>query len=268
MAEKYFKYMVGAFFLLAGASMCVALVGPSSSTRTVDAEKGLDLTAVGELLERAEDAKSLERLLNDPETGANNLDLNADGKVDFIKVTEFGSGDVRGFSLSTEVAPNQEQEIATIKIQKEPDESADVQMQGNSTIYGNNQYYHTRWSPGFGSGLLLGYLFSSHRPYSGGWGYGSYPGYYRPYPSVPNSRYRTRWSGTNRYTRSDRPRFGESVRSPVQGRNATQVKARLRNPTTSQRSFQSRQARASRSGGFGQSVRRNSYSRGSRSFGK
>ena len=277
MAEKYFKVMVAAFFCIAGLSLCAGVNTPTnetynvSVTQMVDADKGLDLRAVGQILEKAKDAETFEKQLNAPQSGVNNLDLNGDGKVDYIQVTEFGEGEVKGFSLTTEVAKGEVQEVATIKIQSSSEGAAKVQYQGNPAIYGQNHYYHSSWSPGLGTGLMLGYLFAPHRPYYSPWGWGSYPSTYRTYPTVAPQTYnrRQRYESA-RYATSRSSRLGNNIRSPNHGKNATRIKARLKSPTSSQRSFQAqRVAKTRRSGGFGRSssLRRSAYNRSSRSFG-
>ena len=268
--------MVIAFFAVAGLALLVGLSDSDDEynvevTQMVDADEGLDLKAVGEVLKKAKDAEEFEKLLNSADSRVNNLDLNADGKVDYIKVTEFGSDKVRGFSLTTELGPGEVQEIATIKIEKLGEQEAEVEYHGSPAIYGRNHYYHSSWSPGFGTGLMLGYLFAPRRHYASPWGWGRYPPHYRSYATIPASSYRGRWRGYSKsYTPSSYSRVGSDLRSPNAGRNARNVKARLKNPTSSQRSFQSRTAsRSRRSGGFGRSssVRRSSWGRSSFSFG-
>src|ERR1051325_6546687 len=53
-----------------------------------EAAEGLDLLAVGELFKDAKDLEGFEKSLNDPEVGVNNLDLDDNGDVDFIRVVE------------------------------------------------------------------------------------------------------------------------------------------------------------------------------------
>ncbi|MBN1961164.1 MAG: hypothetical protein JW841_09470 [Deltaproteobacteria bacterium] len=276
MAERYLKIMAIVFFGIAGLSFCVSMNKPGdtydvSVTQMVDADKGLDLRAVGEVLKKAKTAEEFEKLLNSPDTGVNNLDLNADGKADYIKVKEFGDDITKGFSLTTEVANGEVQEIATIKIQKQGEDKAEVEYHGNQTIYGQNHYYRSSWSPGFGTGLMMGYLFAPHRMYSSPWGWGSYPGYYHSYSTIPFNNYSSRWHNRlGSYNTSSSSSFGNSIRSPNFGRNANSIKARLKNPTASQKSFQSSfGSSARRSGGFGRgfSSRRSSFGRSSRSFG-
>ena len=277
MAERYFKLMVGAFFCIAGLSLCTGLTSSEkvaydvSVTQMIDADKGLDLRAVGEVLKEAKTAEEFEVALNSSQSGVNNLDLNGDGKVDYIHVTEFGDDEIKGFSLTTEVVKGDVQEVATIKIQKSGDDQAQVEYHGNPSIYGNNHYYRSHWSPGFGTGFMLAYLFTSHRPYYSPWGFGAYPSSYRRYSTVPSGTYggRRRFDGTS-YSSPNSSRFGDRARSPNSGRNATNIKARLKNPTASQKGFQARRAASSaKSNRFGRSssVRRSSYGRSSRSFG-
>lgn len=223
-------------------------------TTVTDAAAGLDLVAVGELVKDVKDAESFERALNDSAEKINNLDLDEDGKIDYIKVTEYGSDNLRGFSLTTELADGQEQEIATIEIEKNADGYANVQTHGNQQIYGNNHYYHSRVS--LTDMLIVGWLFSGNRPYYGSpWGYGRYPTYYRPYDSRSSSNYKRDISSrVNNSTmqRSSNSTLSTSVSSPNANKTASNIKAPLRKPTTSQKSFQTRNpSKTLASGGFG-----------------
>ena len=278
--------------LLAFIGPCVS--GPSRSSRTVQrdvynvqvaqldpAADGLDLQAVGQLVKNAKDGEDLERMINTADI--NNIDLNSDGNVDYIKVEEYGAGDNRGFSLYTEFEAGEEQEIATIDIAKDETEEHEIEIHGNQHVYGQNHYYRSRF--GVGDAILLGWLFSSHRPYYSPWGYGSYPGYYRNYAHVPTGSYRSRVSSRasgSGFTSASSSSIANKAASPKSTANSSKIKAPLKNPTASQRSFQARStSRAAGKGGFGRrtstsprsssssSVRRSSSSRSSgRSGGK
>lgn len=264
MQEKYFRYMVILFFAI---SFLMVLAGFFSTddrynvnvTQMVSADQGLDLKAVGEILKKSQNAEEFEKLLNDPATKVNNLDLDEDGRVDFINVTEFGDDKVKGFSLTTRM-PNQEiQEIATIKIEQSDSQKANVEYRGNESIYGPGHYYHSTWQPGLGTGMILGYLFGGlHRPYYSPWSYGYYPSNYRSYPPVSHDTYRTRadsLSGHSNYKSSSTGTINSSTRSPYRGMNATSIKTPLKNPTQSQKMFQARNpSRQIKSQGFGRKV--------------
>lgn len=238
------------------------------------AADGLDLQAVGALVQKAKDAEQFEKLINDPAEGINNLDLDEDGKADYIKVTEYGSGTSRGFSLTTELQKGDEQEIATIDIESTDNKEADVEVRGNPQVYGQNHYYQSHYS--MMDVFLLSYLFSPHRSYMSPWGYGYYPSYYRPYSTMEHSNYRSRVASANASSKmasGQNSSMKTRSTSPNVGKNASNIKAPLKNPTSSQKSFQSRNpSNAVRSGGFGRStsspsVRTSSYGRSGSGFG-
>lgn len=240
----------------------------------VSASDGLDLKLIGPLLKKAKDAETLEKLINDPAQGVNNLDLNEDDKVDYINVTEYGKGSNRGFSLTSDMGGGEIQEIATIQIEKKGD-NADVQVQGNREIYGNNSYYHSHM-PGIGSYLLMSYMFRPHPFYYSRWGYGYYPPYYRSYGRVSHRAYSSRNTASrsnSNFRKSNTNKMSSKITSPNKGKSSSKVKAPLRNPTKSQKSFQKRNpSKRARSGGFGRSsrgsVKRSSSGRSRGGFGR
>jgi len=288
--ENTFKLLIGIFLLFFVMNIVcnnqkkqTPTYGDINVTTMVTAADGLDLKAVGELVKEVPDAESFERKLNEP-GGINNLDLNEDGTVDYIKVTEYGDSRIKGFSLTTEPAPGEIQEIASIEIEKQGD-TAEVAVRGNEHIYGHNHYYH--YNTSIVDFLLLGYLFNSfHTPYVSPYYYGYYPSYYRPYRPVTVETYRTRTqpytsrSTARQVSRNPLPSKASgasSVTSPNQGKTASKgIKAPLKNPTQSQKSFQARNpSKQVKSGGFGRSktssskptVRRSTSRRSGGSFG-
>lgn len=268
MSENIFKYLAIFFFVVVIWSFCSAPERDANAYYDVNvqtmvpAADGLDLKAVGELLKKANSAEELEQLLNSPAQGVNNLDLNADGNVDYISVDEYGTETVKGFSLSTQPAQGETQEIATIEVEKVSDAEGKMQIKGNEQIYGSNHYHHSSF--GFTDFLIMSYLFRPHAFYGSPWGYGRYPGSYSNYRTSPTSSYRNRTSG---YTAGSSFRSSQSsniksgARSPNAGQTSKSVRAPLRNPTASQKSFQTRSRSSSRSGGFGRSSRSSSRSR-------
>ena len=261
MSEKTLKIIIGVFI----AIVILMFLSGRNSPRygdiniqtMVSAAEGLNLKAVGELVKKAKNAEDFERLLNQP-GGVNNLDLNEDGKVDYIHVTEYGDKNIRGFSLTVQPQQGETQEIATIEVEKKSDK-AQVQIHGNEQIYGNNCYYH--YSSPLTTFLIMGYLFSPHRMFYSPWRYGHYPGWYSTYRTVPHSSYRNRTSkiaGVSTVRRASSPLFKNSPVSPNRGKVANSgIRAPLKNPTRSQRSFQARNpSRLSRrASGFGRRYR-------------
>lgn len=261
--------IIAMFLLMWGCAFCVT---PNKTQRSYGstvvsagpASEGFDLKALPALVKNVSSAEELERKLNEP-GGINNLDLDGDNRVDFIKVTEYGNKkDQFGFSLTAEPAKGEVQEIATVEILKDDSASqAHVRVAGNQQVYGPNTYY--RSSFGLGEMLLLGYLLSPHTFYRPAWGYGYYPSYYRPYSMVGNNVYRDRGRNYYGYTRSGSSyRVNKvqpsnlrstSINSPNAGKTAsTGISRSLSNPTASQKSFRARSSSKSVGrGGFGRS---------------
>jgi hypothetical protein len=284
--EKLFNIgifvMIGIFVLSSmdtcssrGSSNTAARQLETNTTINVvtDASENLDLQAVGELLKTVNNAEELERALNSDNPRINNLDLDENDIVDYIAVTEYGNESARGFSLTTELAQGEVQEIASIEIEK-TEGFADAQIYGNRQIYGNNHYYHNRF--GLTDFLLVAWLFSDRPFYRSPYSYGGSPYGYRPYRPVATDVYRgntQRNFGNKTFSSGRSSTFNSTLSSPNAGKSATVVKAPLKNPTQAQRSFQARNpSKQVGSGGFGRSsakpsVRSSSSSRSGSSFG-
>ena len=270
MTENTLKLVGGALVLFLGFSLWSSCSSPDQYDVNVTsvqipagAREGLDLRAVGELVKTASNAEDLERQINDPSRGLNNLDLDSDGEVDYISVEEFGGGNSRGFMLIAKLKDGQQQEVATIDIEKTTESEAALEIRGNERVYGANHYHHSSF--GIGDYLMVRWLFSSHSLYRSPYYYGRYPGYYSRYRVAAPVSYRTR---TARATQNSR--LASSTSSQLSSRHASQVqsqKTSLRKATTSRRSFQTRSGgQSTRSGGFGRPTTQRS-ARSSRSSG-
>jgi hypothetical protein len=266
--------IIWAYFSCAGAKYKTPepTDGGTDTTVYVEAADGLDLEALTALVKEVESAEDLERKLNEPggANNINNMDLNEDGHVDFIKVTEYGekSAGEYGFSLTTEPAEGEVQEIATIEISKKG-EDAEVQVAGDPTIYGHNHVYHSHYP--IGSLLLWSYLIRPHPFYYSPFGWGYHPGYYGYYSPVGRSAYinRTRTITRNAgVTRASTAR-STGIKSPNSGKVANKgIVKSLKNPTTSQKAFSARNpSKAVASGGFGRNSRSGNSRSGSTSRG-
>jgi hypothetical protein len=228
--------------------------GQDNTTVNIIAEKnyaeGLNLQALGELVKKSSDAKTLEEELNKPNS-INNVDLNEDDKVDYLKVTEYGKDNIRGLSITADISKDETQEIATIEISK-TDNNAEMAVTGNSTIYRDpgTSYYHSSF--GLTDLIILGYLFGPRHTYwASPYGYGMYPSYYRPYGVAPASMYSNRmntYTKTTRFAASPAP-AGKTTMSPNAGRNSTSFQRKI---TEAHKNFEARKAGKSvGSGGFG-----------------
>ncbi len=221
----------------------------------------LNLQALGELVKSSSNAQDIENKLN-ASGSINNLDLDGDGSVDYIKVTEYGTGDDRGFSFTVDLPNNEKQEIATVDLQKGTN-GADMNIQGNQQIYGQSAYYQSHYS--LSDVMIMSYLFSRHSMYLSPYHYGYYPSYYHSYRSVPMASYSSRVSSSTKTSKITRTTTTTSkVKSPNANLNSKKVNTRaasLSNPTRSQKSFSktSTTNNKPKTGGFGNKTSSSSY---------
>ena len=179
----------------------------------------LDLYAVLNLFQESKTIKDFEKSLNDEKTEINNLDLNLDEKVDFIKVETKQDGSNFVFVLQVDVLKGDTQDVAVILVSKGKDDKVTMQIVGDKSLYGKDYVIEPKLkepvataNPGY-SGLdtvvvetktvvviesepIVQYVYSPvYVPYYPPYYYGYYPAYYRPYPVISVNIY----FGRNRY---------------------------------------------------------------------
>jgi hypothetical protein len=98
----------------------------------------LDLYAVLDLFQKSKTIEDFEKSLNLEKTGINNLDLNLDKKVDFIKVVTKKNGDDFTFILQDDVSEKETQDVAVILVSKDKDKKVTMQIVGDPALYGKN----------------------------------------------------------------------------------------------------------------------------------
>jgi uncharacterized membrane protein YgcG len=98
----------------------------------------LDLYAVLDLFQKSKTIEDFEKSLNQKETGINNLDLNLDKKVDFIKVVTKKDGNAFTFVLQVNVSKKETQDVAVILVNKDKNGKVSLQMVGDEDLYGKN----------------------------------------------------------------------------------------------------------------------------------
>ena len=93
------------------------------------------LTAALEMFKRSDSPEQFEKMINAQDNNVNNLDLNGDGDIDYVKVVDKNDGDAHAFILQAAISENESQDIAVIELEKENDK-ASVQIVGDADIYG------------------------------------------------------------------------------------------------------------------------------------
>jgi uncharacterized membrane protein YgcG len=98
----------------------------------------LDLYAVLDLFQKSKTIEDFEKSLNDEKNKINNLDLNGDKKVDFIKVETKKDGDAFTFILRDPISKTETQDVAVILVSKDKNKKISLQIVGDKDLYGKD----------------------------------------------------------------------------------------------------------------------------------
>jgi hypothetical protein len=98
----------------------------------------LNLYAVMKLFQASETIEGFERNLNDENSRINNLDLNGDNQIDYIKVIDYVDGNVHTIVLQDVLGRNESQDVAVFTVQRFDDGSVQIQLTGDEALYGKN----------------------------------------------------------------------------------------------------------------------------------
>ncbi len=168
----------------------------------------LNLYAVMKLFQESRTLELFERNLNDENSRINNLDLNGDGRIDYISVIDNFDGKVHMIILRDAISQNESQDVAVFYVSKDAGNRPQIQLIGDEALYGkdyiieptiggtvnNTQTINPGYTGnreviversvviGTSAWPLLGLLFLPtyvvwHSPYY----YGYYPSYWRPW---------------------------------------------------------------------------------------
>ena len=121
-----------------GAVMGIAMA-MTGHAQNVDAEVPGDhfsLEGALELFKKSSSPEEFERLLNSPDEKVNNLDLNGDGYIDYIRVIDRQERNVHAFILQAVISEREYQDVAVIELEKKGDGEAVLQIVGDPDVYG------------------------------------------------------------------------------------------------------------------------------------
>lgn len=89
-----------------------------------------------EIFKESTSPEEFEKMLNHPDAKVNNLDLNGDGYIDYIRVIDMYEGNVHAFVLQAVISKRESQDIAVITLEKLANGKAILQITGDADIYG------------------------------------------------------------------------------------------------------------------------------------
>jgi hypothetical protein len=98
----------------------------------------LNLYAVMKLFQESETLEAFERSLNEENSRINNLDLNSDGYVDYITVSDYVNGEDHTIVLRSVLDRNESQDVAVFTVEKLRNGEVMIQLIGDEALYGRN----------------------------------------------------------------------------------------------------------------------------------
>ncbi len=118
-------------------------IGLTSYAQTKPDSLGLpgdnfDLYGALELFKKADTPENFEKAINSNDNEVNNLDLDGDGKVDYVKVIDKKDGDAHTLILQVAVSETETQDVAVIEVDKTGNDKAHIQIVGDEELYGKN----------------------------------------------------------------------------------------------------------------------------------
>lgn len=132
--------------LIGNSLILVALSVISLGTVHAQLQSGVDSTGLPgdqfslqgalHLFQFASSPEDFEKQLNTESNHVNNLDLDEDGEIDYIRVIDRSDQDVHAFILQVPVSEKESQDIAVIELEKTGDATALLQLIGDEDIYG------------------------------------------------------------------------------------------------------------------------------------
>jgi len=139
MKKFFLPYLVIAMCLLSLPVFSQTKDKPKEDTTAALGLPGdnLDLYAVLTLFQKSKTIEAFEKSLNDEKEGINNLDLNLDKKVDFIKVVTSKEDSSYTFVLQVDVTKTETQDVAVIYLNKVKGKVS-LQIVGDEELYGKD----------------------------------------------------------------------------------------------------------------------------------
>ncbi len=116
--------------LLAGSQV------QAQDNKTGFAGDQFNLQGALEAFKQSASPEAFEKMLNRPDNKINNLDLNKDGEVDYIKVINRKDKNVQLFVLQVPVTESENQDIAVVELERTGNEEAVIQITGDEDIFG------------------------------------------------------------------------------------------------------------------------------------
>jgi len=146
----------------------------------------LDLNAVLELFKNSKNIEDFESKLNSEKSNINNLDLNEDGYVDYIRVIDYVKDNAHLITLQVAFTADEIQDVAVIELDRQDDKTV-VQIVGDEALYGRDYIIepkteNEKMAYNANTWTSVQYIYGpQYVVYVSPWYYGFYPHWHRPW---------------------------------------------------------------------------------------
>lgn len=135
-------------------TLLVLTIGLTAKAQYNDDERlnlpgdNLNLYAVMKLFQESETLEGFERDLNAEDSKINNLDLNGDNRIDYIKVIDYVDGETHSIVLQVAVTARENQDVAVFTVYKDSRGNVQVQLVGDEYLYGKDYIIEPYYADG------------------------------------------------------------------------------------------------------------------------
>jgi hypothetical protein len=139
------------FLLLAFTCLCFGVVHAQTEGQEEKLNlpgDNLNLYAVMKMFQESETLEVFEKKLNEEDNRINNLDLNGDDQIDYIKVLDEVDGDVHAIILQVALSEKEKQDVAVFTVEKIKDGQVRIQLTGDEELYGKDYIIEPNMSEG------------------------------------------------------------------------------------------------------------------------
>jgi hypothetical protein len=131
------KYIFTLFLILAATGISVRAHGQAPDYLGLPGDN-LNLFAVMKLFQESKTLEIFERDLNNEDMRINNLDLDQDGRIDYIRVVDHADGNYHSIVLQDALSPRDIQDIAVFTVYRDHQGRVSIQLTGDEALYGRD----------------------------------------------------------------------------------------------------------------------------------
>jgi hypothetical protein len=131
------KYIFTIFLIVAATATGLRAHGQTPDYLGLPGDN-LNLFAVMKLFQESQTLEVFERELNNEDTHINNLDLDQDGRIDYIRVVDHPDGNYHTIVLQDALSPRDIQDVAVFTVNRDRHGRVSIQLTGDEALYGRD----------------------------------------------------------------------------------------------------------------------------------